>query len=103
VEPDILDQLTRDFPSTAVPGLLVKLRETTKSPRLQRCIVFAAHGHPWLFDYLCRLTKVDHRDVIMTAEYWRGDSQLGLYDFNKPIPRRAGKARTDRQERTARE
>ncbi len=83
---DILDQLRIDFGIEAVPGLIEKLVAATGNARVQRCIVFKARGHRWFFDYLCRMTKLDFRDVIMTAEYGNGDPQLRLYDFSKPIP-----------------
>jgi hypothetical protein len=86
LEPDIVEQLRRDFAEAAVPTVARQLLATTKAPRVQRCIVFAARGHRWFLDYLCRLAKSDWRDVIMTAEHARSDPQLRLYDFNKPIP-----------------
>lgn len=86
VDPDILDQLQRDFPSEAIPAVLSQLLATTKSQRVLRCIVFAARGHRWFLDYLCRMAEFDCRDVIMTAEFARSDPQLQLYDFSKPIP-----------------
>ena len=85
-DPDILEQLERDFSAEEVPGIVGQLLATTNSPRVLRCIVFAARGHRWFLDYLCRMAKCDYRDVIMTAEYARSDPQLRLYDFNKPIP-----------------
>jgi hypothetical protein len=83
VAPDIVDQLRRDFPAAEVGARLAQLVQASSSPRIQRCIVFASRGHSWHFDYLCRLAKVDYRDVIMAAEYDRRDARL--YDFNKPI------------------
>jgi hypothetical protein len=85
---DILEQMQRDFPDEELAGRLAQLAEATKLERLQRCIVFASRGHPWYFEYLCRLAKVDYRDVIMAAEYER---DAKLYDFSKPI----GEARID--------
>ena len=86
LDPDIVEQLRRDFAEEAVPAVITQLLATTKSPRVHRCIVFAARGHRWFLDYLCRMAKSDWRDVIMTAEYARSDPQLRLYDFNNPIP-----------------
>jgi hypothetical protein len=85
---DILEQLQQDFPVGDVAARLKQLIEATESSRLQRCDVFASRGHPWYFDYLCRLVKVDYRDVIVAAEY---EQDAQLYEFNKPI----GEARID--------
>jgi hypothetical protein len=84
IEADIVKQVQADFPPEAVSAILAQLEAASSTPRIQRCIVFAARGHPWYFDFLCRLSKIDSRDVIMAAEYERlGDR---LYDFTKPIP-----------------
>jgi len=81
---DIVEQLRRDFPPFEFEARLSQLTQASNSPRIQRCIAFASRGHPWHFDYLCKLAKVDFRDVIMAAEYERMGAHL--YDFNKPIP-----------------
>ena len=81
--PDIAQCIHRDFPADAVPSVISSLLAASSSPRIQRCIIFAARGHRWYFDYLCKLAKIDSRDVIMAAEYL--DSQTHLYDFNKPL------------------
>lgn len=86
LDADIFEQLQRDFAAEVVPSIVAQLLATTESTRVQRCIVFAARGHRWFFDYLCRMAKSDSRDVIATAEYARLDPQLRLYDFGKPIP-----------------
>ncbi len=83
---DILEQLCADFGAEAVNPLAEQLAETTSIARVQRCIVFKARGHRWFFNYLCKMTKLDFRDMIVTAEYGNGDPQLRLYDFSKPIP-----------------
>jgi hypothetical protein len=81
---DILEQIKADFPAADLPSILARLEASSENERVLRCIVFAARGHPWYFDFLCRLAKIDYRDVIMAAEYERlGDH---LYDFTKPIP-----------------
>ena len=81
---DIFEQVKADFPAADIPSVLTRLESASRSERVLRCIVFAARGHPWYFDFLCRLAKIDARDVIMAAEYERlGDR---LYDFTKPIP-----------------
>lgn len=84
IEPDIVDQLRQDFAAVDVAARLSQLAQASASPRIQRCIVFASRGHPWYFDYLCKLVDIDSRDVIMAAEYDRLDARL--YDFSKPIP-----------------
>lgn len=84
IEPDIVDQLRRDFSAPEVEKRIIQLAAASNSSRIQRCVVFASRGHPWHFDYLCKLAKIDFRDVIMAAEYDRLDARL--YDFNKPIP-----------------
>jgi hypothetical protein len=83
IAPDIVDRIRTDFPASDVAARLSQLAEASGSDRIQRCIVFAARGHPWYFDYLCRLANVDYRDVIMAAEYDRLNARL--YDFTKPI------------------
>jgi len=83
IAPDIIAQATSDFPPEKVREVLAHLAAATSSERLQRCIVFAARGHPWRFEFLCKLAKDDFRDVIMNAEYDRHDNRL--YDFNRPI------------------
>lgn len=83
VAQDIVDQLQHDFPADEIDKRLAQLTEASSTTRIQRCIVFASRGHAWYFDYLCRLAKIDYRDVIMAAEYDRLDAHL--YDFNKPI------------------
>ena len=83
IEPDILERVQTDFPAEAVPSVLAQLEAASPTPRIQRCIVFAARGHPWYFAYLCRHTKTDYRDVIMAAEYVLSD--LRLYDFTRPF------------------
>jgi hypothetical protein len=81
---DIIEQVRVDFLAEDVPRVLERLEALSEGDRILRCIVFAARGHPWYFDFLCRLSKVDYRDVILAAEYERlGDR---LYDFSKPIP-----------------
>jgi hypothetical protein len=87
--PDILKQLQADFPPDQWQARIEQLSLATSNERVQRCIVWAGRGHPWYFDYLCRLTKVDYRDIIMAAEYERLSARL--YDFHKPI----GEARID--------
>ncbi len=84
IESDIVDQVRKDFPAEEVPHILERLESLSQVARIRRCVVFAARGHPWYFDFLCRLVKVDSRDVINAAEYERLGEQL--YDFNKPIP-----------------
>jgi hypothetical protein len=83
VEPDIIEQLRADFPAAEVESRLQQLTQASGDARIQRCIVFASHGHPWYFDYLCKIAEVDFRDVIMAGEYDRLDARL--YDFNRPI------------------
>ena len=83
IAPDIFRQLEADFPAAELESRLSQLMEATESERVQRCIVWAARGHPWYFDFLCRMTKVDYRDVIMAAEYDRLGAHL--YNFNKPF------------------
>jgi hypothetical protein len=83
IEADIVERVQADFSPEAVPAVLAQLEAASSTPRIQRCIVFAAHGHPWYFTYLCRHTKTDYRDVIMAAEYVLSD--LRLYDFTRPF------------------
>ncbi|SRR6266511_253421 len=83
IEADIVEQVQADFPSETVSSVLAQLEAASSTPRIQRCIVFAARGHPWYFAYLCRHTKTDYRDVIMAAEYVLSD--LRLYDFTRPF------------------
>ncbi len=84
VAPDIVAQVQTDFPPEVVDEVLQTLSAASSSERIQRCVVFAARGHPWRFRFLCKLAKDDFRDVIMNAEYDRHDTHL--YDFNKSIP-----------------
>ena len=83
IETDIVEQVQADFPAEAVPNVLAQLEAASTTPRIQRCIIFAARGHPWYFAYLCRHTKTDYRDVIHAAEYVLSD--VRLYDFARPI------------------
>ncbi|MFO1438383.1 MAG: hypothetical protein U1F81_08675 [Verrucomicrobiaceae bacterium] len=83
IAPDIVAQANTDFPPEKVGELLKQLLAASGSERIQRCIVFAARGHPWRFQFLCKLAKEDFRDGIMNAEYDRHDTRL--YDFTKPI------------------
>jgi hypothetical protein len=82
-EPDIIRQLRADFGEDQFARKIAQLVEASGVPRIQRCIVFAARGHTWYFDYLCKLAKIDLRDVISAAEYDRLGAHL--YDFNRPI------------------
>ncbi len=84
IDPDIVERVKADFPVADVPSVLARLESASSSQRVLRCIVFAARGHPWYFDFLCRLANTDYRDVIMAAEYERLGERL--YDFTKPIP-----------------
>jgi hypothetical protein len=84
IAPDIVAQVRIDFPPEKVSEVLGQLQAATSTDRIRRCIVFAARGHPWRFQFLCKLAKSDFRDVIMDAEYDRFDAHL--YDFTKPIP-----------------
>jgi len=83
VPPDVLAQLQTDFPASEVEQRVRQLEKLICGERVQRCIVFAARGHGWYFDQLCRLSRGDYRDAIMAAEYGGG---VRLYDFNQPIP-----------------
>lgn len=83
IQPDIVDRVRADFAPEVVADILTQLEAASSTPRIQRCIVFASRGHPWYFSYLCHLTKIDYRDVIMAAEYDRLD--IRLYDFNQPL------------------
>jgi hypothetical protein len=83
IEPDIVEKVRTDFPPEPVADILNRLENASKSSRIQRCIVFAARGHPWYFAYLCRHTKTDDRDVIKAAEYVLSD--VRLYDFTRPF------------------
>jgi hypothetical protein len=84
IEPDIVESVRADFSAEVVPDVLGRLEAASNMPRIQRCIVFAARGHPWYLEYLCQLAKIDYRDVIMAAEYDR--LNIRLYDFTMPIP-----------------
>lgn len=81
---DVIECIQKDFPETEVPALLAQIESASESARVQRCIAFAAHGHPCYFGFLCRLAQVDYRDVIMAGEYERLGERL--YDFSHPIP-----------------
>lgn len=81
---DILAQLQHDFPAADAAGLIERLEFASSSERVQRCIVWAARGHPWYFEFLCQLARIDYRDVILVAEYERFGEHL--YDFSQPIP-----------------
>ncbi|HAB18276.1 MAG TPA: hypothetical protein PLX89_27305 [Verrucomicrobiota bacterium] len=83
VESDIEERVRVDFPPDAVAEILRRLESASANARTQRCIVFAARGHLWYFNYLCRVAKRDFRDVILAAEYDRFD--IRLYDFTKPL------------------
>jgi len=85
LEPDIVEYVRQNFPSDAVPAALGRLASVSAFPRIQRCIAFASRGHPWYFDFLCKIHKLDAhgQTVIMRAEYM--DSQTRLYDFSRPI------------------
>lgn len=83
IEAEIVERVRADFPNEALSDVLSRLEAASDTPRIQRCIVFAARGHPWYFNYLCRLAKTDYRDVIMAAEYDRLD--IRLYDFTRPF------------------
>jgi hypothetical protein len=83
IEADIIERVLADFPPESISSVLAQLEAASSTPRIQRCIVFAARGHPWYFSYLCRHTKTDYRDVIMAAEYVLGD--VRLYDFTRPF------------------
>ena len=83
IAPDIIAQTKADFPAEKLDEALAQLAASAKSDRIQRCIIFAARGHPWKFRFLCKLAKDDFRDVIHDAEYYH---DARLYDFNKPIP-----------------
>jgi hypothetical protein len=89
IQQDIVEKVQGDFPPDAVAGVLAQLEAASSTPRIQRCIVHAARGHPWYFAYLCRHSKTDFRDVIMAAEYVLSD--VRLYDFTQPF----GSARID--------
>ncbi len=89
IEADIIEHVRANFSPENVSSLLVQLEAASSAPRIQRCIVFAARGHPWYFSYLCSHAKTDYRDVIMAAEYVMGD--VRLYDFTHPF----GRARID--------
>jgi len=49
---DILEQVKADFPAADIPSVLTRLESASRSERVLRCIVFAARGHPWYFDFL---------------------------------------------------
>ncbi len=84
IDPDIIDRVRLDFPPEQAPEVIQRLDALGGSQRVLRCIVFAARGHQWYFDFLCRLAACDYRDVILAAEYTRfGDR---LYDFSQPLP-----------------
>jgi hypothetical protein len=80
---DIVEQVRRDFDASEVDARLDQLARATSTERVRRCIAFAARGHAWYFDYLCKLASIDFRDVIKAAEYTREDDRL--YDFSRPI------------------
>ena len=83
LDPDIEERVRLEFPPEAVTDTLRKLVDASATPRIQRCIIFAARGNPWYFDYLCKIAKRDYRDVIKAAEY--GLFDIYLYDFNRPF------------------
>ncbi|MGV3663184.1 MAG: hypothetical protein ACO1TE_23635 [Prosthecobacter sp.] len=83
IEPDIVAQVQADFSPDSVPLVLTQLEAASSTPRVQRCIVSAARGHPWYFAFLCREAKTDYRDVIKAAEYVLSD--VRLYDFTRPF------------------
>jgi hypothetical protein len=83
IQVDIIEQVQKDFCPEAVAGVLSQLEAASSTPRIQRCIVFAARGHPWYFSYLCKQAKTDYRDVIVAAEYILSD--VRLYDFARPF------------------
>lgn len=69
MEADIVARVREDFSPAEAPDILAQLAAVSSVPRIQRCILFAARGHPWYFACLCRLARSDFRDVIMAAEY----------------------------------
>ena len=85
LEPDIIEYVQRNFPSDAIRSTLARLASISIFPRIQRCIAFASRGHPWYFEYLCKMHKIDAhgQTAIMKAEYM--DFQTRLYDFSRPI------------------
>lgn len=85
IDPDIVSQVRSDFPPDEVSARLDQLAAASMCQRVLRCIVFAARGHPWYFDSLCKLARIDYRDVIVAAEYERLGARL--YDFSKPFDR----------------
>jgi hypothetical protein len=85
IDPDIIARLQADFLPDEADARLTQLSEASESQRVLRCIVFAAQGRVGHFDYLCKLAKIDWRDVIMAAEYDRENTRL--YDFTRPIDR----------------
>jgi hypothetical protein len=87
--PDIVEYVHHNFSSDIASSTIDRLTVISRSNRIRRCIAFESRGHPWYFDYLCKLLSVDYRDVIFAAEYM--DSQTRLYDFTMPID----KARID--------
>gem|GEM_PF-5974326 len=62
---DILAQLATDFPPSELQARCQQLATAFGDDRTRRCLVWAARGHGWYFDFLCRL---DYRDVISAAE-----------------------------------
>lgn len=79
---DVDKRLRQDFPHLEIDSLIERLCAASQSPRIQRCIVFASRGNRAYFGFLCELARIDSRDVIVSAECDRYDTQL--YDFNLP-------------------
>jgi len=57
IAPDIVTQVRNDYPAESVPTVLDQLARTSTNERTLRCIVFAARGHVWYLNYLCKLAK----------------------------------------------
>jgi hypothetical protein len=55
IDPDIVARVYAEFSSDEVTKRLAQLADASRNQRVLRCIVFAARGHPWYFDYLCKL------------------------------------------------
>lgn len=84
LESDIRKHLNGQFSGTELELATDQLRELPTTTRIKRCIAFASGGDLGRFDKLCKLAKIDYRDVIVAAEY--DLSYMQLYDFNRPIP-----------------
>ena len=87
LEPDILERIRGDFAAEEIAPAIAAVG-TYSGPeisRVLRCVLYLSEGALEKLKHFLAVAQLDHRDVIVFAEYDRSDQRVT--DFTRGFPR----------------